>query len=140
MKTDYRLLTLFLCAILSASVSCKKAGNSELGGSPEQMAEQFADAMCKKMGECLDQQFASMPPNVREMAKKQMSPEKCRAMAKNPSGRADSDNLWKKLSDAERASALACMKAMPKAACAVLMKNAVPECVEWQKIAKAKAS
>lgn len=137
-------LKLILCmsVVLAAGSFCKKSagGDDSMGGkSPEEFAKEFSEGMCTKMLECQNKQLEGMPANVREMAKSQlMTMEKCRAMVKNPAGKAEGDDTWTKMSAAERAKAMACMKAMPKASCENIMKNAVPECVEWQKIAASK--
>lgn len=133
MKTK---LVLLLSLTLLAATACKKTGPSQ---SPEAMAKEFSNSMCSKMTECMNEQLAKMPANVREMAKGQMMDEaKCREMAKNPSGKPHGDDMWKKLTDGERSVAMGCMKAMPQASCESIMKNSVPECREWQKIMQGK--
>ena len=133
---------LLVALVLVSAGACKKSGSggdTMAGSSPEALAKEFSDAMCGKIVECQNKHLEKMPANVREMAKGQMMTEaKCREMTKNPGGKAEGKNMWTKLTDAEKASAMRCMKAMPKASCDTIMRNAVSECVEWQKIAESK--
>ncbi len=136
--------TLFVFSVLAlvAFLACKKGDGSQSMGtasSPEAMAKEFADSMCGKMVECQNKQLEKMPANVRDMAKGQMmNEEKCREMVRKGKSAKAEDDLWKKLTDAEKAQAMRCMKAFPKASCEAIMSNNVPDCAEWRKIMESK--